>query len=158
MVEFEFDYELEDIFAILTDPEFIVERSIALGDLDSECEVIEDGERIVVVSDRKVHRDVPGFLTRIFDPVQLITMTETWRPDDGGWICRQQVDIKGAPLKVFADIELFPTETGCCYRITQGAKASLPLIGGRLEKFAVSQAVEACRDDMRYLADYLEET
>ncbi|MDH5171271.1 MAG: hypothetical protein OEW92_02545, partial [Gammaproteobacteria bacterium] len=69
MVEFEFDCAVEEVFGLLTDPDFVVERSLALGDLESSCKVQERGEVTVVVSDRKVRRDIPSFLARIFDPV-----------------------------------------------------------------------------------------
>ncbi len=153
MVEFEFDCAVEEVFGLLTDPDFIVKRSLALGDLESRCKVEERGDATVVVSDRRVRRDVPAFLARIFDPVQAIRMTETWRPndDDSGWVCRQEVDIKGQPISVFADIELFATEDGCCYQVEQRAKAKIPLIGARVEKFAVSQALEGCAAEIDYL-------
>ena len=34
MVEFEFDCAVEEVFGLLTDPDFIVKRSLALGDLE----------------------------------------------------------------------------------------------------------------------------
>ncbi|MDH4040418.1 MAG: DUF2505 domain-containing protein [Gammaproteobacteria bacterium] len=157
MVEFEFDCAVEEVFGLLTDPDFVVERSLALGDLESSCKVQERGEVTVVVSDRKVRRDIPSFLARIFDPVQTIRMTETWRPndDDSGWVCRQEVEIRGQPISVNADIELFATGDGCCYQLEQRARAKIPLIGARVEKFAVSQALEGCRAEMDYLEQAL---
>ena len=157
MLEFEFDCAVEDVFALLTDPDFIVERSLALGDPESRCKANERGEETVVVSDRKVRRDVPAFLAKFFDPLQTIRMTETWQPndDDSGWVCRQEVEIKGQPIKVSARIELFATDDGCCYQVEQHARAKMPLIGSRVEKFAVSQAYDGSRAEMDYLSKYL---
>lgn len=157
MLELNFNCAVEQVYELLTDPDFIVERSLALGDLESRCSVAERGDSTVVVSDRKVRRDIPAFLARIFDPVQAIRMTETWRPndDDSGWVCHQEVEIKGQPIKVHADIELFATEEGCCYQAEHGATARVPLLGSRIEKFAVSQALEGCEADMDYLAGKL---
>ena len=154
MTEFEFDCAVEDVFELLTDPDFIVERSLALGDLESRCKVKRRGEVTVLVSDRKVRRDIPAFLARIFDPVQSIQVTDTWRPndDDSGWLCIQEVDIKGQPVSVSAEIELFATDAGCCYQVEPSATARVPLIGGRIEKFSVSQALDGYRADMDYLA------
>lgn len=153
-MEFEFDRALEEVYGLLIDPDFIVERSLALGDLESVCEVEERGDVMLVVSDRKVRRDTPACLATIFDPVQAICMTETWRPndDDSGWLRAQEVDIKGQPTMVYADIELFATQDGCRYLVEQRAAAKVPLIGGRIEKFAVSQALEGCKSDPDYLA------
>ncbi len=41
---------------------------------------------------------------------------------------------------------------GSCCRVEQGAAARVPLPGSRIEKFAVSQALEDCEADMDYLA------
>ena len=154
MMVLDFVCAVEEVYGLLIVPDFIVERSLALGDLESACEVDERGDVMVVVSDRKVRRDIPAFLARIFDPVQAIRVTETWRPndDDSGWLCAQEVDIKGQPIMVYADIELFATQDGCCYQVEQRAEAKVPLIGGRIEKFAVSQALEGCKADLDYLA------
>ena len=58
MVEFEFDCAVEEVFGLLPDPDFVVKGSLALGDLESRCKVEERGDTTVVVSDRRVRRDV----------------------------------------------------------------------------------------------------
>ena len=67
----------------------------------------------------------------------------------------QEVEIRGQPISVNADIELFATGDGCCYQLEQRARAKIPLIGARVEKFAVSQALEGCRAEMDYLEQAL---
>ena len=157
MQEYEFDYAIETVFQLLSDPDFVVERSLALGDLESECEVYEEDERLVVASKRQIVRDLPSFLKKVFDPVQRMALTEKWVADDeGGYSGEQHIVIDRVPLTITASIELFPTDDGCCYRITHRAKAKIPLIGGKLEKFAQAQAQEGAQDDMRYLAQSLE--
>ena len=157
MLEINFDCAVEEVYELLTDPDFLEKRSLALGDLESHSSVTRRGANTIVVSDRKVRRDIPAFLVRIFDPVQSIRMTETWRPndDDSGWVCRQEVEVKGQPIRVYADIELYATHEGCCYQVEQGASARVPLLGSRIEKFAVAQALEGAGADMDYLASKL---
>jgi len=157
MLEINFDCAVEEVFDLLTDPKFIDQRSLALGDLESHSSVTRRGANATVLSERRVRRDIPAFLARIFDPVQSIRMTETWRPndDDSGWVCRQEVEVKGQPIKVYADIELYATHEGCCYRVDQKASARVPLLGARIEKFAVSQALEGAEAEMNYLASKL---
>lgn len=157
MLEINFDCAVELVYELLTDPEFLEQRSLALGDLESHSTVTRRAATTTVVSNRKVRRDIPAFLARIFDPVQSIRMTETWRPndDDSGWVCRQEVEVKGQPIKVYADIELFATHEGCCYQVDQKASAKVPLLGSRIEKFAVSQALEGAEAELDYLASKL---
>ena len=157
MLEFKFDCAVEEVYALLTDPDFLEERSLALGDLESHSSITRRGANIIVRSDRKVRRDIPAFLARIFDPVQSIRMTESWRPneDDSGWVCRQEVEIRGQPIQVYADIELYATHDGCCYQVEQSASARVPLLGPRIEKYVVTQALESVEAEVDYLASRL---
>jgi hypothetical protein len=65
------------------------------------------------------------------------------------------VEVKGQPIRVYADIELYATHEGCCYHVDQRASARVPLLGSRIEKFAVAQALEGAGADMDYLASKL---
>lgn len=156
MLDFEFECDPNELLELLSDPDFVVDRSLAMGDLECECEVFEESGDTVVASHRQVERDLPAFLKKVFDAVQQVSVTEKWREDgEGGWQCEQAVKIKGAPLTLSADIEIFPTDDGCCYRIRQRAKSTVPLIGRRVEKFAVGQAEDGVREDMAYVEERL---
>ncbi len=158
MLQYQFDYAPEVVFEVLCDPDFVVERSLALGDLESECEVYEEGEHIIVASKRQIERDLPAFLKKVFDPVQHMELTEKWlEDDDGGYTAEQHIIIHGVPLTISAEIALFPTSNGCCYRISQSAAAKVPLIARKLEKYALGEAEDGVEEDMRYLAEYLED-
>jgi len=157
MLKFDFDCSSETLVELLCDPEFVIDRSLAMGDLEAECEVYEEEDVTTVISQRRIVRDLPGFLQRVFDPVQQVKVVEQWRAtDQASWRCQQEVDIEGVPLKLSAAIEVAPTEAGCCYRIRQSARAKLPLIGGRLESFSINQAQYGVKDDMRYVREHLE--
>ena len=84
-VSAEFNHDVQTVFELLTDPEYLVDRNLALGELSSECEVetFEDGATITAV--REVHRDLPAFLARLFNPVNVLDMKEHWRFNDDRW-------------------------------------------------------------------------
>ncbi|MEM9300908.1 MAG: DUF2505 domain-containing protein [Pseudomonadota bacterium] len=154
---FELEHAPDAVQEMLADPEFIVERSHALGELSAECEAEEGETSIVVTAHRRVERDLPAVLAKVFDAVQDMTVTETWTAyDDGSWACEQVIEIQGQPVTINGDIELLPTDDGgCVYKAALRAKARIPLIGGTVEKFVVKEVEKAIEKETEYLAEKL---
>ncbi len=156
-MHYEFEHDVERIFASLSDPQFLVDRCLELGELEAGCEIAQEGERIEISLARKVKRDLPRFLARILDPVQTMLMTECWQPDgEGGWSGDYTVEVEGHPVTITANFELYPTDDGCCYSIEHQAKAKIPLISGKVEKYVLGQATEGCTAELDYLREHLE--
>ncbi|MEH6551079.1 MAG: DUF2505 domain-containing protein [Pseudomonadales bacterium] len=153
----EFGQNIDTVFELLTDPQFLVDRCLALGELSAECEIFEDGDHILVELTREVTRDLPSFLARIFDPVQTMSMKETWSPDGDGWSGHWTVIIEGQPVSINADFSLKPAANGCIYTVSHKAKAKIPLIGGKLEKFIQGQSIEGAEAELSYLKEHLDQ-
>ena len=155
-VHYEFEHDVESVFNLLTDPQFLVDRCLELGELEASCDVEEQDDVTVVNLTRKLQRDLPGFLAKIFDPVQTMKMSEQWQPDgDGGWGGEYTVDVEGQPVSIGAKFELYPTDAGCCYSVEHRARAKIPLLGGRIEKYIKGQAEEGCVLELDYLQEQL---
>ena len=77
----EFEHEVESVYTLLTDPDFLVERCLQLGELEASCDVEEKNGMTVVKLTRKLERDLPGGLSNIMGPVQTMHITEHWRSD-----------------------------------------------------------------------------
>jgi hypothetical protein len=138
--------------ATLSDPDFIVQRSLDLGELSAEAEVEERDDGIVVTQWRRVQRDLPAALRKVFKPEQDMTVTETWSAyDDGSWSCEQVVDIEGQPVTIHGDIEIEPTEAGCVYRIEQRAKVGIPILGRSVERYVLGEAKTTVARETEYL-------
>lgn len=155
-MSYEFDCDVDSVAALLNDPQFLVDRCLELGELEAECEVADEGDTTVIHLTRKVERDLPAFLSKIFDPVQTLQMTEEWQSDgEGGWSGEFAIDIEGQPVSIAANFELYPTAAGSCYTIEHQVKARIPLIGGKVEKFVLRQTKDTCRAELDYLRDQL---
>ena len=155
-VSYEFEHDVQTVYEALTEPQFLVDRCSALGELSAECEVEEDEDGITTVSLlREIERDLPKMLAKIFDPVQIMDMTEQWRPNGDGWSGSWTMDVRGQPVVISASFELVPTAQGCQYTVTHSAKAKVPLIGKQLEKYILGQTSEGATDELSYLAEYL---
>jgi hypothetical protein len=155
-VSTEFNHEIQTVYEALTDPDYLVDRNLALGELSSECEVerFEGGATITAV--REVRRELPAFIARLFNPVNVLDMTEHWRLNGDHWSGDWTMRIRSQPVTIFGSFELVPTPAGCRYRVTHRAKAKIPLIGGRLETFVLEQTDQGAADEQAYLEDYLD--
>ena len=138
--EYEFDADPDTVYAMLTDPEFLRQKFEDAGHSDISVEV--DGGRIVCR--RNVAVDVPGALKKILSPTNTVTQTDVWeKPVDGVRQGTWKVDIKGVPISLSGAMELTATDAGGSVEfITGRIKASVPLVGGKLEKLGYSNFLE----------------
>lgn len=154
-VSYEFDHDVQTVYETLTEPQFLVDRCLALGELSAECEVEEDEETTVVKLVREVSRDLPRVLAKLFDAVQVTDMVETWQPDGEGWRGTWELDVRGQPVTVAARFQLEPTSTGSRYTVSHSVKAKIPLVGKQVEKYILGQTASGATDELAYLRDYL---
>lgn len=147
----EFSADVDALYGLLTDPDFLVERSVALGE-DCEAEVDEYEDETVITLKRKVTRELPAFLAKMFNPVQTITMTETWRPDGDGWEGDFVMTVEGQPVTIRGEFSLKPSKKGSVYTVSHSCKAKIPLVGGKVEKFVLSQTSDGAKDELNFAA------
>ncbi|MEH6593799.1 MAG: DUF2505 domain-containing protein, partial [Halioglobus sp.] len=135
--------------------QFLVDRSLALGELSAECEVEESDSLTLVSLTREVSRDLPKILAKVFDSVQVMDMTEEWAPEGEGWRGKWTIAVQGQPVTISANFELLPTRTGCRYTVSHSAKAKIPLVGSRVEKYILGQTADGARDELEYANKHL---
>ncbi len=148
--KYKFNSDVETVFELLTDPDFLVERSMELGELSADCEVVEEGDELKVIQSREVERDLPSFLAKMFDPVQKVEMVETWVDEGGKYSGTLAYDVIGQPVTISGKFSLVPKGKGCEYTVDHKPKAKIPLIGGRLEKFIRGQTEEGTVKELDY--------
>lgn len=155
-MDYEFEHDAESVFNLLTEPQFLVDRCLAMGELEASCEVEENAGATVVSLTRTLKRNLPRFFAKMLDPEQTMHMTEKWQPDgEGGWNGDYTFEMEGQPVCIRAKFELYPTDAGCCYSIEHQVEANIPLIGGRIEKYICGQAEGGCTDELAYAQDQL---
>lgn len=154
-VSFEFKQDVQTVYETLTEPQFLVDRCLALGELSAECEVEEDQDNTTVSLVREVSRDLPRVLAKLFDAVQVTDMTEHWQAAKEGWRGKWTLDVRGQPVTVSASFELVPVKNGCRYTVSHRAKAKIPLLGKQVEKYILGQTTDGATDELQYLSDYL---
>ena len=142
-VEYPYDAPADVVWAMFTDRDFILGKLRAAGAL--ECEVVEcdvtAGGGLRIATTRTVQAEIPAFARKVFNPTQSLAQVEEWEAESGGTrVGDWRIEPKGVPVKSGGATRLESTPDGCVHHIEGVIKVSVPIIGGRLEKFVFDQA------------------
>jgi Protein of unknown function (DUF2505) len=144
--EIRYDAEPATVFAMLTDADFQDRKCAATGALDHEVEIEEydDGSAAIRTSRTMPTEQVPDFIRTFVGQTLTVLQVDDWQPPaaDGSREGTVVVEIKGAPVRLAAAMTLRPDAGGTRETIDGDLKASVPLLGGRIEK-AVEPALQA---------------
>ena len=156
--QYEFTAKVDAVMAMFGDPEYQRQKLIDAGHTNievPECGLADDGS-LRIVSRRTVAVDVPGALKRILKPTNTVTQTDVWQPGkrgprSGTWT----VEIKGIPIHLSGTMQLAAKGSGSVETIEGVLKASVPLVGGKLEKLAHSNFLESTAQEQDFSARWL---
>jgi len=151
-----FEQDAAAVFKAMTNPEFLVDRNLALGEISAEYEVSEDKNSTTLTAVREVRRDLPGVLGKLFDPINVMDMIENWQAEGDGWKGEWSLQIREQPVTVTGQFELVPSDTGCTYSVSHRVKARMPFVSGQIEKYVRTQTARGATDELEYLRKYLD--
>jgi hypothetical protein len=137
--ELAYDAPPADVLAMLADPLFWDRVAEATGALSSTATVGTDGPttRIVVDQEQAV-KGVPAFAKKfVGDSTRAIT-TQVWQGHDA----TVEVDTPGKPTRMAGTATLAENGAGSTLTYDLEVKASVPLVGGKLEKLVVELTTE----------------
>lgn len=129
----------DDVLAMLGDPLFWERVAAATGALSSTATVSTEGEttRVVVDQEQEVV-GVPSFAKKfVGDSTRAIT-TQVWHGTEAAF----EVATPGKPTSISGTATLTPNGTGSTLTYDLEVKASVPLVGGKLEKLVVELTTE----------------
>ncbi len=157
--EYRFDADPDAVFAMFTDPEYQRQKLVDAGHTHVEvleCGLAADGTTFRIVSRRTVAVDVPGVLKKVITPANSVTQTDEWGAETGGartgtW----KVEIKGVPVHLSGTMRLAAAKSGSVEAIAGTVKASVPLIGGKLEKLAGSNFNDSTAQEQDFSSRWL---
>jgi len=141
------------VLATATDADAVTAKFTALGAHD--VEVVSrtdtaDGVRIEVT--RKQDVDVPGFAKKVLQPTNSIRLVEDWKRTADGAAATWKAEISPARATLTGTRTLTASGTGTTERIEGTAKASVPLIGGKLAEFVATETAKALDDEQAWIA------
>lgn len=126
------------VMTMLRDPEYVTLKGERTGSFDISVEVTEapDGG-VVITSTRSMPAEVPSYATPFVGDTLTITETQRWSAPaaDGSAVADVTVEF-AAPLAYRGTIALSGGADGTVARNLGEFKASVPFVGGKVEKVA----------------------
>ena len=148
------------VYAMVTDPDFQVQKCIDAGAEQHEAAVSPNGDGARVVTKRDLPADgLPEFARSIIGSTLSVTETYEWGAAQAGGVRSGTltVVVQGAPVALRSTVRLAPGSAGTTISIDGDLKASIPLLGGKVEKAAAPAVVHAIRHEQqtgeRWLAE-----
>jgi hypothetical protein len=144
--ELAYDADPETVFAMICDVGFQERKCMANGAIEHEVEIeeFEDGGAVVTTHRTLPADGVPDFIKSFIGNTLKVTQTDDWAGpgQDGRREGTAMVEIAGAPVRFTATLRLEPNGSGSRQSVDGALKASVPLVGGKIEK-AVEPAIRA---------------
>jgi hypothetical protein len=139
------------VFDMLVDRSFQERVCEATGALRYEVQVEQDAGAATITTRRELPTDqVPDYARRFIGSTLEVVRVDHWdAPDaDGNRDGTVTVEIKGAPIRLTGSLSLREDNTGGTTELISGdLKASIPLLGGKMEKAAEPALMSAIRKE-----------
>lgn len=160
--EIRYDASPEQVAAMLADEDFVEAKCVAMGALKHTVLVEGDarGAFTVTYSRTMPTNDFPEAARRFVGDTVVIRQVDDWRePDaDGSREGTLSVEITGAPVRLSGTQRLSPEGAGTVQAVDGDLKASVPIVGGKLEKAAEPALRAAMRTENRTGREWLART
>jgi hypothetical protein len=145
-----FDRSVDEVFALVTDPGFLERRAQAVGEKNVIVRIDRAGARMTIRIERDLERNLPGFMKKVFSPTNHLVDVQTW--DTSGVVKTSDWTVELAGQKRVAirgRLSLAPGGAGGCdYTEAFGVTVSIPLIGGRVEKYVLGETESSIRQQL----------
>lgn len=154
-IKYKFDSDVETVFELLTDPDYLVQRSLDLGETSADCEVSDSDDETVIELTREVEQDLPSFLAKIFSSSQTVSHTEKWKRHGEKFVGNYDISIHGQPVQVHSSFKLVPKGDGCEYSVDHTVSVKIPVIGKKVGKFVQAQTEDGIMRQLEHAKEKL---
>lgn len=156
-LEHHYDADVETVYALITDPAFMERKYVAVGGKDVAIDKTDTDGGCELVTRRTLTVDLPGFAKRVVQPTNTAVQHENWAATDadGRRVCTYHVEIQGMPSSIVGTVVLAPDGSGTSQVIDADVKVSIPLVGGKLEKFGVETGTADLNAQTEFTRDEL---
>lgn len=163
-LQFTYPYPAETFVAMLRDAGYITRKHAQLRQRNIRIlEAVDKPERYRLTVSRDARgllpESVPEFAQSILmgRVSRLVTTIEWDFSDPSLYVGKNSIELEGLPLKAHIDYWLVPQEGQCLHRQLMNAKVDVPLIGGKLEGFALEAMRGIQTRDYEYNIGFLRE-
>jgi hypothetical protein len=148
-----YDAALEDVGAMLDDPDFRREVVEAQGGTARAIEIdVADDTSTVLIDQVQASAGIPSFARKIVGETINIVQRETWTSADQADL---EVSIPGKPGQMIGTITLVEDGGTTTETVDVDITVNIPLVSGKLEKLISDLLSKALRAEERVARDYL---
>jgi len=148
----------EQVYAMVTNPEYVQEKNERTGGEEVKVQVDDRGaEGASIEVSRVLPAEIPSFAKKfVGEQIQTVQKDE-WAPvnSDGSYQGTLNVDFGKTPMSIKGNFAIRPEGDGAVLEVRGEAKASVPLVGGKLENVAVEQFQRAVRKEQEIGEEWL---
>ena len=146
---------VDEVVAMYLTPAYL-ERRFGQFVVEGSQAVSAEGERVSFAGTVRPEL-IPAAAARFVKSDLRISFTEEWARDEAGATSRTSVTVDGAPVSVEATSTLSPSDAGSVRVVTGNVSVRVPLLGGRIEKEAVSHLGRVVEREQALAAQWLGE-
>jgi hypothetical protein len=153
----EYRHPLETVWAAFSDPDFYQAKFEGVG--HRNVEVISsygDAGGFSIEIRREVPLDVPGILKGLLGEWNEVLQNESWNEAGSGYQNDLEIRVHGVPAVMTGTMMLSKRGQGCVNEVAITIRASVPLIGGKLEQFAARDTETQLEAEYEFIREYLE--
>lgn len=153
----EYDQPLAKVWGVFTDPEFYQAKFEGIGHREVEVVSAErEGDEFCIEISREVPVDVPAVLRGLLGEWNTLLQTERWAPSGkSGYANALTIEARGVPAAMQGRMQLSARGKGCVNEVEITIRASVPLIGGKLEQFVGRDTEATLAAEYDFIRGYL---
>lgn len=148
-----------EVFDLISTGAFQLELIAHLGGHNGELveETRHPDGSVKLVCRQQTAVELPGFAKKLIPANTTVTQTYEWDAPDGSGNRKGKWSAvaKGAPVSIGGPTELKATATGSSHLYLGQVKASVPVVGGRLEGFALENLRKELSSTEQFTAERL---
>ncbi len=154
----EYDHSVDDVYAAFSDPDFYVAKFEAIGARNvTVVDSSKDDETFSIVTEREVPANAPGALKSFIGEWSQLRQEEEWQGDEGDEFYNElKISSPTVPVSITGVMTLSGDEDSCVNDIEMTVKCSIPLVGGKLEKFVAGDVASNLDAEFDFIAEYLD--
>lgn len=146
---------VDEVVAMYLTPAYL-ERRFGQFVVEGSSTVSVEGERVSFAGTVRPEL-IPAAAARFVKSDLRVTFTEEWATNEAGATSRTSVTVDGAPVSVEATSTLSPSDAGSAREVSGNVSVRVPLLGGRIEKEAVTHLGRVVEREQALAAQWLEE-
>lgn len=145
------------VMALLRDPAYVQAKGERTGSFDITVDVTDsDDGGVIITSTRSMPADVPSFAAPFVGSTITITEVQTWGPVQADGSASADVTVAfNSPIAYRGTITLIASGAGATANNTGDFKASVPFIGGKVERVAAEQTERYLAKEVTVASEWL---